>query len=98
MDKDQVLNYLKNHKQYIFNTFGLNKIGLFGSFARNENKDSSDIDILFEVEKDKKFSMFQYLKLNKYLEDNLKIKVDLVREAAIKDDMKPYIRKDLIYV
>jgi predicted nucleotidyltransferase len=98
MNKQQILNYLKSHKQYLQETFGLDKIGLFGSFARDENKTSSDIDIMFEVDKNTKFSMFQYLKLNKYLEDNFKTKVDLVREATIKDDIKPYIKKDLIYV
>ena len=98
MNKEQILSYLKNHKQYLHDTFGLNKIALFGSYARNENKDSSDIDILFEIDSNKKFSMFQYLKLNQYLETNLQSKVDLVREATLKDTIKPYVQKDLIYV
>jgi len=42
--------------------------------------------------------MFAYLKLNKYLEENFHAKVDLVREAAIKESLKSYISKDVIYV
>lgn len=42
--------------------------------------------------------MFQYLKLNKFLEENLHSSVDLVRESTIKGALKPYIKKDLVYV
>lgn len=98
MNKTQILEYLQSQKQYLFNNFGLNKIGIFGSYSRNENTNSSDIDILFEVDKEKNFSMFKYLELNKFLEDNLHTKVDLVREGTIKDSIKPYIQKDVIYV
>ena len=55
-------------------------------------------DIIFEIDSNKKFSMLQYLKLNQYLETNLQSKVDLVREATLKDTIKPYVQKDLIYV
>ena len=98
LTKQQVLDYLANHKQYFYDHFRLEKIGLFGSLARGEHSASSDIDILFEVNTKKKFSMFKYLELNKYLEDGFKIKVDLVREASLKKGIKPYIYKDLIYV
>ncbi len=92
LTKQQVLDYLANHKQYFYDHFRLEKIGLFGSLARGEHSASSDIDILFEVNTKKKFSMF------KYLEDGFKTKVDLVREASLKKGIKPYIYKDLIYV
>ncbi len=98
LTKQDVLDYLKNHKQYFHDHYGLEKIGLFGSFARGDYSTSSDIDILFEVDAKKKFSMFKYLELNKYLEDGFKTKVDLVREASLKEGIKPYIHKDLIYV
>ena len=39
--------------------------------------------------------MFQYLKLNQYLETNLQSKVDLVREATLKDTIKPYVQKKI---
>ncbi|OYZ66494.1 MAG: hypothetical protein B7Y17_01490 [Sulfuricurvum sp. 24-42-5] len=73
-------------------------VGLFGSFSRGEERDDSDIDIVYEIEKDQKFSMFKYLKYLSDLERSLNHKVDLVRAETIKADLKPYIYKDLIYV
>lgn len=98
MKRQQVLQQLQSQKKYLQETFGLTKIGLFGSVSRGDNRADSDIDILFEIDDKKKFSMFQYLKLNKYLEENLHSSIDLVRESTIKEELKPYINKDLIYV
>ena len=98
MNKEQILDYLKNKKQFLQEHFGISKIGLFGSYARDESTKNSDIDIIYEIDKDKKFSMFAYLKLNKYLEESFHAKVDLVRETAIKESLKSYISKDIIYV
>lgn len=42
--------------------------------------------------------MFQYLKLHKFLEDSLNSQIDLVRESTIKETIKPYIKKDIIYI
>ena len=98
MNKSEILNHLKDKKQFLYEQYGIDKIGLFGSYSRDESTQSSDIDIVYEVEKDKKFSMFKYLELNRYLEDMFHTKVDLVREAAIKESLKSYIQKDVIYV
>ena len=97
-NKQQVVKQLQLQKRYLQETFGLTKIGLFGSVSRGDNRIDSDIDILFEIDDKKKFSMFQYLKLNKFLEENLHSQIDLVRESTIKEALKPYIKKDLIYV
>lgn len=98
MQKSEILENLKQEKSTLEKYYGITKLGLFGSYSRDEAKSNSDIDILFEVKNNTKFSMFQYLKLNQYLEDILHSKVDLVREATVKDALKEYIEKDLIYV
>ena len=98
IQKQDILNYLKSNQQYYHNQFGVQFIGLFGSFARDEATANSDIDILYKIEKDKKLSMFQYLKLNKQLEDNLHKKIDLVRDETLKPQIKSYIQKDISYV
>lgn len=98
LNKQQVVQQLQSQKKYLQEIFGLTKIGLFGSVSRGDNRADSDIDILFEIDDKKKFSMFQYLKLNKFLEENLLSSVDLVRESTIKEALKPYIKKDLVYV
>jgi predicted nucleotidyltransferase len=98
MTKEEILVYLKSQQQFFYDNFGIKFIGLFGSFSRDEAKDSSDIDILYHLEEDKKLSMFKYLKLNSLLEDFFGRKVDLVRDETIKPQIKSYIEKDLIYV
>lgn len=98
MQKQDILNYLKSNQDYYYNQFGIKFIGLFGSFARDEANDNSDIDILYKIEKDKKLSMFKYLKLTKQLEDFFHKKIDLVRDETLKPQIKSYIQKDISYV
>jgi predicted nucleotidyltransferase len=98
MDKDTILDYLTKQKEKLQEKYGISKIGLFGSYSKNENHQDSDIDIVFEIEQDKKFSMFQYLELKKDLENTFHSKIDLVREAVLKKEIKEYIQKDIIYV
>ncbi len=97
-NKSQILEYLSNQKNVLQDNYGISKIGLFGSYSRDEASTESDIDIIYEIEDDSKLSLFKYLQLNKHLEENLHSKVDLVREATIKKSLKPYIQKDIIYV
>jgi hypothetical protein len=70
--------------------YGVKRIGIFGSYLRNEQKPTSDIDILVEFEKGKT-TFDNYMDLKFFLEDLFKCKVDLVTREAIKPDLKPYI-------
>ncbi|AGL03924.1 nucleotidyltransferase family protein [Desulfoscipio gibsoniae] len=76
--------------------FGVKKIGLFGSFARGEQNDTSDIDILVEFYQNHK-TFDNYMDLKFYLEDLLNRKVDLVIAEAIKPDLKPNITGSVRY-
>ena len=98
MTKEEILAYLKSKQQFFYDNFGIKFIGLFGSFSRDEAKDSSDIDILYHIEENKKLSMFKYLKVKSLLEEFFNRKVDLVRDETVKPQVKSYIEKDLIYV
>ncbi|KIM11016.1 MAG: hypothetical protein KU37_07875 [Sulfuricurvum sp. PC08-66] len=97
MNKSEIIEILKTLKPQ-YQQEGMNIVGLFGSFARGEEKSDSDVDIVYEIEKGKTFSMFKYLKYLADLEKSLQHKVDLVRAETIKTDLKPYIYKDMIYV
>jgi len=76
--------------------YGVKRIGLFGSYIRNEQKRESDIDILVEFKKDKK-TFDSYMELKFFLEDLFECKVDLVVVEAIKPDLKPYILESVKY-
>lgn len=69
-------------------------IGVFGSYARNENKSNSDIDILVRFKST--LSLLQLVHVENLLSKKLGIKVDLVTEGAIKNKiLKESIQKDL---
>jgi len=69
------------------------RIGIFGSVARSENSENSDVDILYNFKDVIGFSKFLYLK--DYLEKELTKKIDLVDEHFVHPKMKPYIMNDL---
>ena len=98
MNKQNILDYLKSNKERYSKEFGVRFIGLFGSFARDEASGKSDIDILYEIEENKKLSIFKYLKLISELENNFHTKIDLVRAATLKPQIKSYVYEDLIRV
>ena len=69
------------------------KIGIFGSFARNQQSTSSDIDILVDFKEQK--SILELIEIEMELEDALKRKVDLITETSVHPYLKDYIQKDL---
>lgn len=96
MKRQEVINFLVQQKSHLKNTFGVNKIGLFGSFAREEQGDTSDIDIVVEIQSTNKFRSFFSLKY--YLEEQLGRSVDLGIEGSLKPMVKKSIEKEVIYV
>ena len=98
MNKNEIIDYLQKQQPYFYANFGIRFVGLFGSFSRGDETKNSDIDILYKIDKDKKLSMFKYLKIASQLEDFFHKKIDLVREETLKPTVKKYIDRDLIYV
>ncbi len=95
MDKDIILNYLKEHKNEFMQKYSVEKIGLFGSFARNEAREDSDIDIFVKMKPD----LFTMVELKEQIERDLQKKVDIIREHKhIKPFLLKMIQKDIIYV
>lgn len=52
--RQDILSFLRDNKEYLRTHFHLTKVGIFGSFAQNEQKQDSDIDILIEMEEETK--------------------------------------------
>jgi hypothetical protein len=86
---------IKAELPFLKEKFHVKRMGIFGSYARNESNKGSDIDIL--VEFFEPIGFFDFIRLEMYLSKILKKKVDLVTEKALKPATKPYIFKDLIY-
>lgn len=75
--------------------FKVKSIGLFGSYAREEQTRTSDIDML--VEFDAPVGFFKFIELEDYLSEKLGAKVDLVTPDALKPLIKPQIMEEAVY-
>jgi len=96
--KEDILNYLILNKEYFSEKFNITKIGIFGSFAGNEQTDKSDIDIIFELKigTDDVYEIKNELK--QILKRQFKKDIDLCREKAIKPLFRDVILREVIYV
>ncbi|HUX62978.1 nucleotidyltransferase family protein [Sulfuricella sp.] len=96
MTRDDILTFLRTHKQEMQLNYGVAVIGLFGSYARQAARDDSDIDILVEFQAEKK-TLRNFFGCKRYLEENLGKHVDLGIESALKPMVHETIKKDVLY-
>jgi len=96
MTKNEIITYLREHKNYFMKKYQISKLALFGSYSRNENKDDSDVDIAIETSLSDYFKLYDF---KEELENSFHSKVDIIR---LRDKMnialKKRIEKDGIYV
>jgi uncharacterized protein len=97
MKRDQVLKILTEHRLELRDKFGVKSLALFGSVARDEASQTSDVDLLVEFEQP--VGYFHLFYLEDYLEDLLGgIKVDMVLRRAVIDELKETIYGEAIDV
>lgn len=87
---------LKAHKSELSIQFHVKEIGVFGSYAKGEQRGKSDIDIL--VDFDKMPDVFLLIDLEDYLKKLLKKKVDLVRKKAIRTELRDAVLNEVVYI
>ncbi len=92
------LDNLKANVRLYFKEKPIKKAYLFGSLARNDANESSDIDILVELDKSKIIGMIEYIKLIAGLEYILKRKVDMITTDSVSPYIQPFIDKDKILI
>lgn len=90
------INELKQKTVPIFEQFGITYAGVFGSIARGDYTDQSDIDLLVTL--GKPMGLFEYMKFIDSLEAVVHRKVDVVTEKSINPRVKPFILKDLTVI
>lgn len=94
MNKEEIIDFLRNNKKTFEEQFYVTKIGLFGSYARDEAQDSSDIDIVIEA-KIHKFKNRMALKY--FLEEHFQKKVDVVYLDTMRSLIRKHIENQIIY-
>ena len=92
----EIKRILISHRGEIEQKYGVKEIGIFGSYARGDTTETSDVDILVEFRKP--VGLLKIMNLQNYLSDILGIKVDIVVKESIREELKDNILKEAIYL
>lgn len=93
MERDEILARLKRRRRRL-KKFGVHSLSIFGSIARNQARKNSDVDILVDFEKP--IGLFEFARLQLYLEKALERKVDLVTPEALRAELREDILREAI--
>ncbi len=96
MKKEIIIKIVADHKQELKDRFGVEKIGLFGSYARGDENPTSDIDFVVELNNP---DLFKLVAVKNYLQTILNSEIDVVRyRDRMNEFLKKRILSDAIYV
>ena len=90
-----ILQTLRQHKPELQRKYPVSAIGIFGSYARGEATDKSDIDIAVEISGT---IGLNFIAMANEIEDLFGIKTDVVPMRSIKPEYLQYVKKDIVYV
>jgi predicted nucleotidyltransferase len=96
--KGEILDFLAQNKKLFRDRFGIVKIGLFGSYARNEQTEVSDIDLIVEFESNTPNLYDVKNDLKSFIKEKYSIDVDIAREKYLKRPYRDSIIKETVYV
>jgi uncharacterized protein len=91
-DLNEIRKTLREQKPYLAENFGVEIVGVFGSYVRREQRPDSDLDLLIELDRPPRISLIGLVELEDYLSQVLGVKVDLV----IKTNLKKRIGKRIL--
>ncbi len=96
MDLSHAVELLTQSKPLLMERYGVTRLALFGSTARNAAQSGSDIDILVAFYGPA--TSERYFGVQFYLEDLLGCSVDLVTEKALRQELRPFIEQEAVHV
>lgn len=88
---NEVVEIIRMHKEELKSKYKIKSIKIFGSYARGEQKETSDIDIIVEFEEYP--TLVEFIRIQEELESLLGIKVDLLTEGSISPFIRPFIKE-----
>lgn len=92
---DTIMTVIEARADEIRSSFGVSRLGVFGSRARGDALQESDLDVLVEFESP---TFRNYMGLKRFLEEISGMSVDLVSIAAVRPALRPYIMSEIRYV
>lgn len=96
MEREKIIQVINSQLPFLKERYNVKSLGIFGSIARNEANEESDIDIVVEFESP--IGFLDFIRLEIFLTKILQRKVDLISKKAIKPVLKESILKEVIYV
>jgi len=92
----EIKQILETQKAYLAAEYGVTIVGVFGSYARGEQRRDSDVDILIELERPPRISLIGLVELEYYLSDVLGLKVDLAIKKNLRKRMGERILSEVV--
>ena len=96
MNREQVIAALRAHETELRRR-GVSHVALFGSVARGEATENSDIDILIELDPRAPVGLFEYVGITQYLADLFPLRVDVANRKGLKPFVRPRVERDAVY-
>ncbi|MBL7131394.1 MAG: nucleotidyltransferase family protein [Candidatus Omnitrophica bacterium] len=96
MTIQNIRNIINKNRKFLKEKYKIKSMSIFGSIARDEGSTNSDVDVLVEFNESP--DMFEFIKLEQFLENLLGAKVDLVTKKALKPLIKDKILKEAVYL
>ncbi|WP_198807701.1 nucleotidyltransferase family protein [Leptolyngbya sp. BL0902] len=93
---EEIQQWLIHNKPLLQERYSVRELGIFGSYVRQEQTESSDVDLLVEFSETP--SLLKFVNLENYLSDNLGVKVDLVHKTGLKPRLGEHILAEVIYL
>lgn len=98
LNLERIIQVLGSQKAILIEKYGVDEIGVFGSYVHENQTGGSDIDILVEFRKDAKIGLLKFVNMENYLSDLLGAKVDLVMKKSLKPHIGARILQEVIYI
>ncbi|AFY90771.1 MAG: hypothetical protein CLLPBCKN_008365 [Chroococcidiopsis cubana SAG 39.79] len=93
---EEIKQWLVQNKSLLQERYKVRELGVFGSYVRQEQTETSDVDVLVEFFETP--SLLKFVNLENYLSDNLGVKVDLVHKAGLKPRIGERILAEVVYL
>jgi len=95
--RDQILSFITQNKPLFRERFHIDRIGLFGSYARGDQKEHSDIDLLVEFEENTEDLYELKSQIKDLFKDKFGIEIDICREKYIRPRIRNRILNETVY-
>ncbi len=94
---EEIKKKIEDRREELKVRFKIKDIGIFGSYVRGDQDETSDVDILVDYS-DEHISLFDVVEIKYYLEELLGVKVDIVTKEALKPVIGKYILEEVVFI